>query len=175
MAQASNNCRESRWSLQGMTALVTGGTKGIGHAIVEELVGLGAAVHPCGRNEAGLNACLKDWEMKGFRVTGSICDITSAAQREKLMDTVSSLFNGKLNILINNAGTCIKKPTEEYTAEEVSTVMSTNFESAYHLCQLGHPLLKASGAGSIVFNSSVAGVVSLSVGSIYGATKVSPH
>lgn len=43
-----------------MTALVTGGTKGIGHAIVEELAGLGATVHTCARNEAELNACLLD-------------------------------------------------------------------------------------------------------------------
>ncbi|KAJ9684335.1 hypothetical protein PVL29_016693 [Vitis rotundifolia] len=49
--------------------------------------------------------------------------------------------------------------------------MTTNLESAYHLCQLAHPLLKASGAGSIVFVSSVAGVVSLGTGSIYAATK----
>jgi len=49
--------------------------------------------------------------------------------------------------------------------------MTTNFESAYHLSQLAHPLLKASGAGSIVFLSSVCGVVSINVGSIYSATK----
>ena len=50
--------------------------------------------------------------------------------------------------------------------------MSTNFESAYHFSQLAYPLLKASGAGSIVFVSSVAGVVSLNIGlSIYSSTK----
>ena len=49
--------------------------------------------------------------------------------------------------------------------------MATNFESAYHLSQLAHPLLKASSAGSIVFVSSVCGVVSINTGSIYGASK----
>lgn len=49
--------------------------------------------------------------------------------------------------------------------------MNTNFESVYHLCQLAHPLLKASGAGSIVLISSVAGVVAISSGSVYAATK----
>lgn len=55
--------------------------------------------------------------------------------------------------------------------------MSTNLESAYHLCQLAHPLLKASGAGNIVFMSSVAGVVSIggNVGSVYAATKGVHH
>lgn len=49
--------------------------------------------------------------------------------------------------------------------------MSTNLDSSYHLCQLAHPLLKASGKGSVVFISSVAGSVHLFSGSIYGATK----
>ena len=50
--------------------------------------------------------------------------------------------------------------------------MTTNLESAYHLCQLAHPLLKASGVGSIVCISSIAGVVALNVGSIMVQVKV---
>ncbi|PON68843.1 Short-chain dehydrogenase/reductase [Trema orientale] len=163
--------RKQRWSLQGMTALVTGGTKGIGYAIVEELAELGATVYTCARNEAQLNECLHEWEKKGFRVSGSVCDLVSEADRTELANKVSSLFNGKLNILINNVGTNIWKPTLELTAGDFSFLMKTNLESAYHMCQLAHPLLKASGAGSIVFISSVAGVVSLNTGSIYAATK----
>ncbi|KAI6671076.1 hypothetical protein NL676_005961 [Syzygium grande] len=166
-----NGNNENRWSLQGMTALVTGGTKGIGHAVVEELARLGATVYTCSRNEAEINECLKDWKSKGFRVTGSACDVSTKSEREKLMLTLSSLFDGKLNILINNVGTNIVKTTVDYTAEDFSLIMTTNFESAYHLSQLAHPLLKASGAGSIVFLSSVCGVVSVNVGSIYSVTK----
>uniref|UniRef100_A0A2P2KDP1 Uncharacterized protein MANES_10G026600 n=1 Tax=Rhizophora mucronata TaxID=61149 RepID=A0A2P2KDP1_RHIMU len=163
--------KASRWSLQGTTALVTGGTRGIGNATVEELAGLGARVHTCSRNETELNKCLKDWEAKGFPVTGSVCDASSPPQREKLIEEVASVFNGKLNILVNNVGTNIRKPTTEYTDEEFYKLMATNFESAYHLCQLAHPLLKASGAGSIVFISSVAGLCHIGSGSIYGPSK----
>ncbi|XP_075635364.1 tropinone reductase homolog At5g06060-like isoform X7 [Castanea sativa] len=155
-----------------MTALVTGGTNSIGYAIVEELASLGAIVHTCSRNETQLNECLHEWKMKGFRVTGSVNDVVSQTQREELMSTVSSIFNGNLNILINNVGMNILKPTLEYIVEDFSFLMSTNFESAYHFCQLAYPFLKASGAGSIVYVSSVAGVVSLSIGlSIYSSTK----
>ncbi|XP_021833665.1 tropinone reductase homolog At2g29290-like [Prunus avium] len=173
MAQANSNGKDSRWSLHGMTALVTGGTKGIGYAIVEELAGLGATIHTCSRNEVQLNDCLSQWKMKGFdQVTGSVCDVVSKAQREELINKVSSLFHGKLNILINNVGTAELKPSIESTIEDYSFIMSTNLESAYHFSQLAHPLLKASGAGNIIFMSSVAGVVSVgSVGSIYAATK----
>ncbi|KAJ0458412.1 putative oxidoreductase [Helianthus annuus] len=161
-----------RWSLTGMYALVTGGTRGIGYAVVEELAALGAMVHTCSRTEAELNKRLQEWSVKGFSVTGSVCDVSSRPQREQLMEKVSSMFNGKLNILINNAGTnLLKTITTEFTAEEYSMFMATNLESCYHISQLAHPLLKASGVGSIVFTSSVAGLINISRGSIYAATK----
>lgn len=65
----------------------------------------------------------------------------------------------------------MRKPTVEYTAEEYSKVMTTNLDSAYHLCQLAYPLLKASGNGSIVFISSVASLTSVGSGTIYAASK----
>lgn len=71
------------------------------YAIVEELAGLGATVHTCSRNEAELNECLREWEKKGFRITGSVCDLVSGPQREELMNTVSHQFKGKLNILVS--------------------------------------------------------------------------
>lgn len=72
---------------------------------------------------------------------------------------------------VNNAATVSLKHCVNYTLEDYSTIMSTNLESPYHLCQLAHPLLKASGNGSIVFVSSVAGVVALPMLSIYAASK----
>ncbi|KVH92298.1 Glucose/ribitol dehydrogenase [Cynara cardunculus var. scolymus] len=136
----------TRWSLVGMTALVTGGTRGIGYAVVEELAELGAVVHTCSRNESELNQRLQEWSVKGFIVTGSVCDI-------------------------NNVGMNYPKPTTEYTAEDYSMIMATNLESGFHISQLAHPFLKASGVGNIVFISSVAGLVHASVGSTYSITK----
>ncbi|XP_058762645.1 tropinone reductase homolog At2g29260, chloroplastic-like isoform X4 [Vicia villosa] len=160
-----------RWSLNGMTALVTGGTRGIGHAIVEELTGFGAKVHTCARNKDDLNKCLKEWNHLGFHVTGSICDVSVPQQREVLMEDVSSVFHGKLNILINNVGTNIRKPMTDFTAAEFSRLVDTNLGSTFHMCQLAYPLLKASGVGSVVFISSVSGFVSLKSMSVQGATK----
>nr|ABW74581.1 putative tropinone reductase [Boechera divaricarpa] len=172
MAKTGKSLRENpRWSLGGMTALVTGGSKGIGEAVVDELAMLGARVHTCARDETQLQESLREWQAKGFQVSTSVCDVSSRDQRLKLMETVCSLFQGKLNILVPNVGTAVVKPTTECTAEEFSFIMATNLESTFHLSQLAHPLLKASGSGNIVLMSSAAGVVNLSGTSIYGATK----
>ncbi|KAL0670764.1 hypothetical protein Bca4012_033468 [Brassica carinata] len=87
------------------------------------------------------------------------------------MQTVSAIFDGKLSILVNNDAVVHTKPTTEYDANDFSFQISTNLESAYHLSQLSHPLLKASGFGSIVMISSVGGVVSMCCGSIYSLAK----
>ncbi|KAJ0020177.1 hypothetical protein Pint_32714 [Pistacia integerrima] len=93
----------------------------IRHTVAEEFARVRchtAIVHTCSRNESELKKCLREWEKKGFKVSGSVCGVSSRQEREKLMKQVSSLFNGKLNILINNAGTNRTKPTEEYKAED---------------------------------------------------------
>ncbi|XVF01842.1 hypothetical protein REPUB_Repub04eG0123900 [Reevesia pubescens] len=126
-------------------------------------------------NENELDKCLVDWKSLGFEVSASICDVSTGAQRESLMEKVSSLYDCKLNILINNVGTNIRKPMVEFTTEEVSTLLATNFESVFNLCQLAYPLLKASGLGSVVFTSSVSGFVSLKSMSVQGATKGNIH
>nr|KAJ0201923.1 hypothetical protein LSAT_V11C600341660 [Lactuca sativa] len=163
--------REQRWSLKGMTALVTGGTRGIGYSIVEELAGFGASIHTCSRNAKEINERLEEWKGKGYVVTGSVCDLSSKEQREELMNTVSSIFDAKLNILINNAGVTRIKDATEHTTEDYTFIMGTNFQSPFHLTQLAHPLLKSSGDASVVFISSVSGVTALPSMSVYAASK----
>ncbi|ESW12476.1 hypothetical protein PHAVU_008G116300 [Phaseolus vulgaris] len=172
MAETKLSCfKDQKWSLHGMTALVTGGTRGIGYAVAEELAEFGASVHICARKQQDIDKCLEEWNRKGFSITGSSCDVLSRDQRENLMRDVASIFDGKLNILINNAGTTVPKNLIDYTAEDISTIMGTNFESSYHLCQLAHPLLKASGYGNIVFISSIAGLKSFPFSSVYASSK----
>jgi len=163
-----------------MTALVTGGTRGIGRAVVEELAALGAAVHTCSRNEADLRARLAEWDAAAAAagatrgaVTGSVCDVSARDQREQLLRDVAARFANKLDILVNNVGTNFGKPTTNYTAEDYAFLMATNLESAYHLCQLAHPLLRRApgSGGSVVLVSSVCGAVAIGTGSVYAMAK----
>lgn len=160
-----------RWTLNGKTALVTGGTRGIGKAIVDELAGLGASVYTCARSEADLKKCLTEWKAAGLSAQGCVCDVTSEAARADLIRNVTAAFDGKLDVLVNNVGTNLRKPTVQYTASDLSFLLGVNLESVYLLTQLAHPLLKESKNGSIVFISSVSGVTGMQSGSIYGASK----
>lgn len=92
-----------RWSLAGTMALVTGGSKGIGHAIVEELAGFGARVHTCARNVEELEESRRLWAEKGLEVTVSVCDVCVRADRENLMATIMATFDGKLDILVRTS------------------------------------------------------------------------
>ena len=72
---------------------------------MEELASFGARVHTCDIDQTLLDECLSEWQSKGFQVSGSVCDVTSRPQREQLMQTVSSLFGSKLNILVKSSPT----------------------------------------------------------------------
>nr|GMD49322.1 tropinone reductase homolog [Ipomoea batatas] len=173
--EAEDSCTRSggdgRWSLKGMNALVTGGTRGVGYAIVEELASFGASVYTCSRNQEDLDKCFQEWKSKGYTVSGSVCDLSSRPQRQELMEKVGNYFNGKLHILVNNAAISIPNKTIDVSDEDYSVTMSTNFEAPYHLSQLSHPLLKATGHGSIVFISSVCGLLGVPYFSLYSGSK----
>ncbi|KAF7025088.1 hypothetical protein CFC21_037327 [Triticum aestivum] len=171
---AGGMSREARWSLAGATALVTGGSKGIGHAIVEELAGHGARVHTCARSAAELEECRRRWEARGLPVTVSVCDVSLRAQREQLVETVKQVFDAKLDILVNNAAQALAKAAVECTSEEYTHLMSTNLEPCFHLSKLTHPLLlgaSIAGGGSIVNISSIGGTLGFPGYALYGITK----
>ncbi|KIZ05269.1 hypothetical protein MNEG_2690 [Monoraphidium neglectum] len=162
-----------RFGLVGKTALVTGATKGIGRAIAEELGSLGAEVYICSRNADELGAALADLRAQGIAAQGSVADVSERRQCEELIVRVSAAFGGKLDVLINNVGTNIRKPCVDITPDDLDWVLTTNLRSAFHLSQLAHPLLKAAGGGaSVVFNSSVAGgPLGMFSGTPYAMTK----
>ncbi|KAF8699048.1 hypothetical protein HU200_034738 [Digitaria exilis] len=172
---------ESRWSLAGKTALVTGGTRGIGLAIVEELARLGARVHTCARTAADVDAWRRRWASAAadkdmmMMITASVCDVSSERDREGLIATVRDLFSGELHILVNNAGHSLYKPATDTTAGEYANLMATNLDSVFHLTRLAHPLLRRASASVVVHMSSVAAMIAYPSLSAYAASKGALH
>lgn len=158
---------ENRWTLTGKKAVVTGGSKGIGAAIVDDFISLGAEVLAVARKEEDLQRLKEQYSERLYTFSA---DISTPEGRKALTDEVQKNW-GSLDILINNAGTNIRKPTAEYSPDEYDFVMNTNLRSAFELDRQLYPLLKKSGQGNIIHVSSVAGLVHVRTGSIYGMTK----
>ena len=159
-----------RWSLKGKKALVTGGTKGIGAAIAEEFLSLGAEVFIVARSEPELNLRVEDWTSRGWQARGMSGDIAEPRVRESVVARAGKHW-GKLDIVVNNAGTNIRKKTQAYTEEEYDVLMNTNLTSAFDVCRRAYPLLKSAGGGSIVNIASVGGVTAMGTGSPYAMSK----
>jgi len=160
----------SKWKLKGKTALISGGTKGIGFSIAEEILTLGGSVYIIARGSTLLEGRLKTWKKNGFDAHGSVCDVTSLKDMGKLLEKVRKKWSS-LDILINNAGTNIRKKIHEYSSEEYDSILSTNMNSSFHLCRLFYELLKKSENASVVNIISVAGITHLKTGVPYGMTK----
>ncbi|MEQ9414072.1 MAG: SDR family oxidoreductase [Cyclobacteriaceae bacterium] len=160
----------SAWTLAGKKALVTGGSKGIGLAIVESIVHLGAEVVMVARNEKELNSCVQMLQQRGFKVTGIAGDISDRAFRSTLIAEVKKRF-GKLDILVNNVGTNVRKQFVEYSEDEYRKLFETNLFSMTEMARLCYPLLKESGNASMINIASVAGSIDIQSGPPYGMTK----
>ena len=129
------------WSLDGKRILITGGSRGIGKAIVEEVCGLGAHVLVCGRDEATLQECLREWQERGFNVTVFACDVSTDTGRRLLIQRYKEVHGNSLDGLVNNVGTNIRKPTLDLKMDDYQRIMSTNLESAFFLSRDCAPLL----------------------------------
>jgi len=158
------------WKLTNQRALITGGTKGIGLAIAEEFLQLGAKVFITARNEEQVKEQVAEWKNQGFDAAGLAADMSQTEDRGKLIAAVEEEWGG-LDILVNNVGTNVRKRIQDYNDSEYRHIMQTNLDSVYELCKLAYPLLKAANQASVVNVSSVAGMVSIKSGVIYGMTK----
>lgn len=150
------------WTLKGRKAVVTGGTKGIGKAVVDELVSLGAEVIAVARDLTTGDKNPGAQYLEG--------DITDATFRQQLLYTATQHW-GMLHILVNNVGTNLRKKFIEYSEEEYRELFETNLFAMTALTQAAHDLLVKSGNASVVNISSVAGSVDVQSGPPYGMTK----
>lgn len=155
-------------SLKGRSAIVTGGSKGIGKGIARVLANAGARVAIVARHADQAEAAAKEIGHGAFGLAG---DVTSMASMDKVMKTVAEK-NGGLDVLCANAGIFPPAKLEEMTSEQWDEVVDTNLKGTFHSVKAAIPYLKTSDQGRIVLTSSITGPVTGFPGwTHYGATK----
>jgi Tropinone reductase 1 len=169
LSEANSQGVVGRWSLAGRTALVTGATLGIGLAVAEEFLSFGARVLAVARDAERLEARVEAWRRAGADAEGVAADLSTAEGRRGVLRRLEAL--DRLDVLVNNVGTNVRKAAVEYSAEEYERVISTNLTSAFELTRAAHPLLKRAGGASVVNVSSVSGLTHTSTGAPYAMSK----
>ncbi|HEY4112003.1 SDR family oxidoreductase [Puia sp.] len=159
-----------KWDLQGKKALVTGGTKGIGRAIAEEFLDLGAEVIIVARHSKDVHETVHQWQTAGRPVSGVVADVSKETDREWIKAAIQERW-GRLDVLVNNAGMNIRKKLVDYVEEEYREVFEVNLFSTIALCRLCHPYLMLGIGANVINIASVSGVVDTLSGAPYGMTK----
>ena len=148
----------SSWRLDGRTALVTGGSRGIGRAIVDELLSLGARV---------LSVARTPLDVPG--VTTIAADVTTADGRARIVAAAREL--GPLHVLVHNAGTNVRGPLTGSDDTTIERLIALNLTSPLFLSRDLHPLLRSANGASVIHIGSVAGHVALPTGVAYASAK----
>ncbi len=143
-------------NLTDKTAVVTGGTKGIGLAIAERLARSGVRVMICGRDKGDLRSAVEHIGRHGT-VEGEICDVRSEDQVRIMLGQCERVFGG-LDILVNNAGVGYMGSTvEELSGDQFRQTLETNLFGVFYACHYAIPMMKRRNGGYILNISSLAG------------------
>jgi NAD(P)-dependent dehydrogenase (short-subunit alcohol dehydrogenase family) len=156
-------------SISGKIAVVTGGTRGIGRAIVDRLLREGASVAFCGRTRESVDRAVAELRGSG-KVFGCAADISRVDGAQAFFQAVDGAFGG-LDILVHNAGVGVFRKVGEMTPEEWHRNIDLNLSGAFYCAHEALSRFRIRGGGYIVNISSLAGKNPFSSGAAYNASK----
>lgn len=157
--------------IEDKVAIITGGTSGIGLGMVELFAEEGGKIVFCGRRKDTGENIEKDLREKGLEVTFVKADLTQKDDIENLVNETIKLYN-RIDILIGNAGIQAQIPIEHIdTYKDFDPIVNTNLKSYFAITEKVLPHMLKQGKGSIVYTSSISGLVGIGPLSLYGATK----
>jgi tropinone reductase I len=158
------------WSLAGMSVVVTGAGRGIGAAIVAELLHHGASVLGTARPQGDLEALRIAHPEAAGRLNIFQADITLPEEREHLIAHAVKTLGG-MDVLVNNAGGTFRARATDSSVDDFQRLLNLNVLAAFDLARLSHPYLRTSGRAGIVNLSSITSQVALPDRVLYGTTK----
>ncbi len=137
------------FDLTGKTAIVTGGSRGLGYGMAEGLCEAGAKVLLLATSDSVFAAAEKLREA-GYEAFGMKCDLADRAVTAEVFEKAVEALGGRLDILVNNAGVQRRHPCEEFPLEDWDTVINVNLNAVFQLCQLAGRVMLAQGKGKII-------------------------
>ncbi len=155
--------------LTGRTALITGGAGGLGEVFARTLAAAGAAVILVGRRREPLDALVAALQAAGQRASAIAADVCDPAQVKALAAQAASF--GHVDIVINGAGSNVRKPALDFTPEEWQRVVEINLTAPFLVAQAFAPAMLANGWGRVINISSMLGTVGLGERAAYTAAK----
>jgi NAD(P)-dependent dehydrogenase (short-subunit alcohol dehydrogenase family) len=158
------------FSLEGKTAVVTGGTSGIGRAMAVGLAEAGADVVATGRRAQQVEEAAAEIEAHGRKSLRQPSDVGDRASLEKLLASTLEKF-GKVDILINCAGIIKRTPTLDLGEEEWANILNTNLTGTLRACQIFGRHMLERGSGRIINIASLNSFVALAEVAAYAASK----
>jgi 2-deoxy-D-gluconate 3-dehydrogenase len=158
------------FDLSGRVALVTGGNGGIGLGMAQGMADAGATIMVAGRNAEKNAAAVKTLQASGAQAASVEVDVTDPDSCAAMVAATQKQF-GRVDCLVNNAGTSIRKQPQDYDLAEWHTVMNTNLTSAMVCSQAVYPLMKAQGGGKIVMIGSMMSIFGASYAAPYSSSK----
>jgi 3-oxoacyl-[acyl-carrier protein] reductase len=157
-------------TIHGRSAIVTGGSKGIGRGIAAALAGAGVNVLITARNEADIDKAVAELDGPG-RVSGLAADVADPGECRRVVDAAVERHGG-LDIVCANAGIFPSGRLEELTPEDIDQVLAVNFKGTVYIVQAALAALSKSGHGRVIVTSSITGPITGYPGwSHYGASK----
>ena len=156
--------------LSGRLALITGGSRGLGEAMAHALAGAGATVALVARDAARLDKVRADILAQGGKAECFTADVTSEADVARVADAVRAQL-GPVQILVNNAGTNIRKPVTDFTLAEFRSVVDSSLISTFLMCRAIVPQMSGTGYGRIINMASMLSHVSLPERTAYSSAK----
>lgn len=156
-------------NIENKTAVVTGGTRGIGRAIAARLLEEGARVAICGRRQKSVDDAVRELSPKG-RIFGMAADVSKLEEVRLFVRAVQQNLGG-IHILVNNAGAGTFGSVAELTPAAWEQMISLNLTGAYYCSHEVIPILRQGGGGDVINIGSLAGTNAFAGGAAYNASK----
>jgi len=154
------------FDLSGRSAIITGGSRGLGKEMAEALAEAGASLMLCARRAEWLDETGNEFRERGFEAESMLCDTSAADQVQAVVDRTVEKF-GKVDILVNNAGISWGAMPEQMPLEKWQKVLDVNLTGCFLFAQAaGREMLKQE-SGSIINITSVSGITSSANGPYY--------